>query len=119
MEKTYGLKFKVTELDLNLIYPQVGKDCNFGEVFSTDARILSNDLQVIDDDKKFFVDYNGALTVRTEIADKYPDIAKIIDPIAKELTDKIVTELNSKVDNDGQKDADVAKAFLKERGYID
>ncbi|PRZ40911.1 osmoprotectant transport system substrate-binding protein [Antricoccus suffuscus] len=119
LEKDYGTKFKVTELDLNLIYPQVGKDCNFGEVFSTDARIVSNKLQTLKDDKKFFVDYNGALTVRTDVLDKNPDIAKIMEPISKELTDKVVTEMNSKVDNDGEKPAAVAKAFLKDHGYID
>lgn len=118
LEKDYGMKFKVTELDLNLIYPQVAKDCNFGEVFSTDARIKSNDLVVLKDDKDFFVKYNGALTIRTEIADKYPDIAKIINPISKKLTSDEMRDLNAKVDIDGQKPAAVAKEFLKKNGYI-
>lgn len=120
LEKAYDFKFgTVKELDLNLIYPQVGKGCNFGEVFSTDARIVSNDLTVLQDDKKFFVEYNGALTVRKKVMDKYPDIAKIMNPISKLLTDDVITGLNSQVDNDGKREAVVAKAFLKKNGFID
>ncbi|PRZ40912.1 osmoprotectant transport system substrate-binding protein [Antricoccus suffuscus] len=119
VEKAYGTKFKVTELDLNLIFPQVGKDCNFGEVTSTDARVKSNDLVVLKDDKKFFVEYNAALTVKTDVLDKNPDIAKIFAPISKKLTSETMLGLNAKVDIDGDKPAAVAKEFLKKNGFID
>ena len=38
--------------------------CNFGEVFSTDGRIVANELTVLEDDQEFFVPYNAALTLR-------------------------------------------------------
>src|SRR5690625_4866235 len=47
LEDAYDMEFtEVVELDLNLIYTQVGDSCEFGEVFSTDARIVANDLLI-------------------------------------------------------------------------
>lgn len=119
LEKAYGMKFgTVVELDLGLIYTQVGKQCNFGEVFSTDGRILANNLTVLDDDKKFFVDYNAALTMRQETLDKYPAIATVMAPVSKALTNEAITKMNAAVDVDGKKDSDVAMEWLKDNNLL-
>lgn len=119
LEEAYGFEFsEVVELDLNLIYTQVGESCPFGEVFSTDARIVSNDLTVLEDDQEFFVEYKGALTLRQETQDEYPAIAEIMDPISAALTDEVVTELNGRVDNDGEQPRDVAEEWLEDQGLI-
>lgn len=119
LEQDYGIKFDpIVELDLNLIYPQVGSSCEFGEVLSTDARIVSNDLLVLDDDQSFFVPYQGAFTLRQETLDQYPEIADIIAPISEALTSDVVTELNGRVDNDGEEPRDVAEDWLTEQGLI-
>lgn len=120
LQKAYDFTFSgVVELDLGLIYTQIGKTCNFGEVFSTDGRIVANKLRILDDDKKFFVDYNAALTVRQEIVDKHPAIAEIMAPISQALTDEEITKLNAKVDVDGEKESDVAKEWLEGKNLID
>ena len=120
LQRAYGFEFtEVVELDLSLIYTQVGDSCNFGEVFSTDARIVSNDLVVLEDDQDFFVPYNGALTVREEVLEENPAIADIAGEISELLTDETITELNSQVDNEGGEYADVAQEFLRENGFID
>ncbi|MCW2134945.1 MULTISPECIES: glycine betaine ABC transporter substrate-binding protein [Crystallibacter] len=119
LEKAYGFEFsEVVELDLNLIYTQIGESCPFGEVFSTDARVVSNDLTVLEDDKEFFVEYQGALTLRQETLDKFPAIADIMAPISAELTNEVVTELNGRVDNDGEQPRDVAEEWLKSEGLL-
>ncbi len=119
LEQAYGFEFsEVVELDLNLIYTQVGESCEFGEVFSTDARILSNDLYVLEDDLGFFVEYAGAVTLRQETLDEYPAIADIFAPISEALTDEVMTELNGKVDNDGEQPRDVAEEWMTEAGFI-
>ena len=119
LEETYGFEFsEVVELDLNLIYTQVGEGCEFGEVFSTDARIVSNDLLVLEDDLDFFVEYAGAVTLRQETLDEYPAVAEILDPISAALTNEVMTELNGRVDNDGEQPRDVAEEWLTEQGFI-
>lgn len=119
LEEFYGFEFtSVVELDLNLIYSQVGEECSFGEVFSTDARVVSNELTVLEDDEGFFVEYQGALTLRQDTLDEYPAIADIMAPISAALTDEVITELNGQVDNDGEQPRDVAEEWLESEGLI-
>lgn len=119
-EEAYGFEYtSVVELDLNLIYTQIGESCQFGEVFSTDARIVSNDLLVLEDDQDFFVQYAGAMTLRQETLDEYPEIADIMAPIGEALTNEVITELNGRVDNDGEQPRDVAEEWLEEQGLLE
>ncbi len=119
LEKAYAFEFsEVVELDLGLIYTQVGGKCNFGEVFSTDGRIVANDLVNLEDDKGFFVEYNAALTMRQETLDKYPAIADLIAPVSEALTNEEITALNAKVDVDGEVEEDVAREWLEEKGLL-
>ncbi|RJN32599.1 ABC transporter substrate-binding protein [Nesterenkonia natronophila] len=119
LEEAYDVDFDAVELDLNLIYPQVGDSCEFGEVFSTDARIEANDLIVLDDDQDFFVPYEGALTLRQETLDEHPAIEELHQPVSEALTDEVVMELNGRVDTGGEDPRDVAEDWLMEQGFID
>ncbi len=119
LEKAYGFDFsEVVELDLGLIYTQVGESCPFGEVFSTDGRIVANDLVVVEDDKGFFIDYNAALTMRQETLDENPDISELFAGISEALTSEVITGLNAAVDVDGETAEDVAEEFLRSNGFI-
>ncbi|MFB9070115.1 glycine betaine ABC transporter substrate-binding protein [Citricoccus parietis] len=119
LEEAYGFEFsEVVELELNLIYTQVGDTCEFGEVFSTDARVASNDMVILEDDQEFFVEYQGAMTLRQETLDEYPAIAEIMAPISEKLTNETMMELNGKVDTDGEDPRDVAEEWLQDQGLI-
>lgn len=119
LEEAYGFEFtEVVELDLGLIYTQVGDTCPFGEVFSTDGRIVANDLAVIEDDEDFFISYNAALTMRQETLEENPAIADIMAPISEALTDETITELNARVDVDGEEPEAVATDFLESNGFV-
>lgn len=119
MEKAYGFEYTdVVELDLNLVYTQIGQKCPFGEVTSTEARIASNDLQVLEDDQKFFVEYRGALTIREETLKENPAIEEIMAPISKKLTAEVLIDLNGRVDLDGESEKDVAEEWLEDEGLI-
>jgi len=121
--KAYGItapKSQVKLLDTGVVYTQTAKGdgCNFGEVFATDGRIAALNLEVLRDDTHFFPNYNAALTLKQTLLMKYPSIADYIDPVAKKLDDKTMTDLNAKVDKDGEDPADVAKTWLKDNGLI-
>ncbi len=119
LEEAYGFEFTdVVELDLGLIYTQVGGTCSFGEVFSTDGRIIANELTILEDDEAFFVDYNAALTMRQETLDEYPAIEELMAPISEALTDEAITDLNARVDVDGETQEDVARDWLEENGLL-
>ena len=119
LEDAYGFEYsEVVEMALDLIYTQVGEGCEFGEVFSTDGRIVANDLRVLDDDEGFFVEYAGAVTLRQETLDEYPEIAEIMEAVSAELTDEIMLDLNARIDVDGEGERNVAEDWLTENGFI-
>jgi osmoprotectant transport system substrate-binding protein len=122
MEKAYGMKIptaNVTQMDTGIIYTQVAKGtCTFGEVFTTDGRIRAMKLRVMADDKHFFPNYNAAPEMNTKSLEKYPAMAKVIEPITKKLNNTVAQELNAKVDVDGQDPHDVAKDWLVKEGFV-
>ena len=46
------------------------------------------DLKVLQDDRNFFPKYNVALVLDQETAKKYPQIADLIAPVSKKLTNR-------------------------------
>lgn len=123
VQKAYGFALPgalVKTVDAGVIYTQIpsGTQCAFGEVGSTDGRIAAQNLVVLDDDKQFFVRYNAALTVRDDVAARYPQLAQIFGPITAKLTDDTVRAMNRQVDVDGALPEEVAQHFLETNGFV-
>ncbi len=123
VSENYGLKVAkpaTKRLKADAIYDAVaeGKTCTFGEVKSTDSRIAEFGLQILTDDQRVFPLYNPALTMRQETIDRYPEIAERINPVAAELDDATITELNARVEADGADPGAVAESWLTEKGLI-
>jgi osmoprotectant transport system substrate-binding protein len=95
-----------------------GRTCNFGEVFTTDGRVLTLDLAVLEDDRKSFPQYNAAVTVRADYLDRYPAIADVLEPVSAKLTNEVILELSVKIDGAGDDPAVVARDWLVEEGFV-
>ena len=122
VEKTYGFKVPSASqhlLDTAVVYTELAKGgtCNFGEVFTTDGRVASLKLNVLQDDKKFFPNYNPALSLRSDVAKKYPGLEALFKPIADKLTTEKLLALNKEVSVDGKKPRAVAEAWMKSEGF--
>ncbi|MET9498198.1 glycine betaine ABC transporter substrate-binding protein [Streptomyces sp. NPDC006552] len=122
MEEAYGMKIgagNITQMDSGIIYTQAAKgSCTFGEVYTTDGRIKAMNLRVTQDDKHFFPNYNAAPEINSAALKKYPQMAKVLEPITKRLDNTVAQELNAKVDVDGQDPHDVAKDWLVREGFV-
>lgn len=107
-------------LQTGIIYQATadGSQCKFGEVFTTDGRIAALDLVVLEDDRQFFPKYNPALTMRADFAERYPEVAEVMAPISAVLTDAAITELNKRVDVEGEDPAAVARQWLVDQGFV-
>ncbi|MFC4005157.1 glycine betaine ABC transporter substrate-binding protein [Prauserella oleivorans] len=120
VRKTYG--FPVTQsktFGTGAIYSAVANGtCNFGEVFTTDGRIAGLNLRVLEDDKKFFPQYNASVTLRKEFLDRYPQIADVMAPLTKALNNDEIIEMNKQVDVDGRDAAQVARDWMVDKGFI-
>lgn len=123
MEKEYGMKIpaaNIQKMDAGIIYTQVSKSnaCLLGEVFTTDGRIKAMDLDVLTDDRHFFPNYNAAPEIHASTVEKWPAIARLLDPVSAKLTTAVAQELNAKVDVDGEDPHQVAKDWLVAEGFI-
>jgi osmoprotectant transport system substrate-binding protein len=87
-------------------------------VFTTDARIASDKLVVLQDDKTFYPIYNIAPVVRQDTLQNNPKITDALNKLAPMLTDDVITDLNAQVDIEGKEFAAVAKAFLDQAGLL-
>jgi len=106
-------------LDTGTVYEATARGkCNFGEVFTTDGRIKSLGLTVLDDDKGFFPSYNVAPVLSTATLEEYPQLKDVFDQISPKLTDAQLQELNYRVDVEGEEPADVAFDWMVKEGFI-
>jgi osmoprotectant transport system substrate-binding protein len=121
LEHTYGFHLPASDVKTEargLIYTSLGKGspCNFGETYSTDARLIANRLVVLDDNLSFFPLYNGAETVRASILRRYPTLGPLFDLVLGRLTTPVITQLNSEVDLKGMPAQEVASKWLATEG---
>jgi osmoprotectant transport system substrate-binding protein len=128
MLKTYGLplgaangipRSNLRTLQTGAIYDAIAKgECTFGEVFTTDGRIAALHLTPLGDDKNFFPKYNASLVVRQDVLKEHPQLRQLFAPVAKALTNGVISQLNRQVDVDGREPADVAHEWLVQQGFL-
>jgi osmoprotectant transport system substrate-binding protein len=92
--------------------------CNFGEVFTTDGRIVALNLVVLEDDKNFFPRYNATIVMRDDFHSEHPEVSRVLAPIVEKLDNDIIRELNAEVDVDGRDPAAVARDWLVREGFV-
>jgi osmoprotectant transport system substrate-binding protein len=110
----------VTILDTGVVYSvtDAGNVCNFGEVFTTDGRILALDLSVLADDRQFFPLYNVAAVFDEQVLADHPELREIFASVSKEITTRTMLELNAQVDVEGRDPALVARDWLVQKGFV-
>jgi len=123
VQKDYGFSLPASSehlLDTAVVYTELAKGgaCNFGEVYTTDGRVASLKLNVIKDDRKFFPIYSPALSVRSDVAKKYPGLESLFRPIADKLTTETLLALNKEISVDGKKPRAVAEDWMRSQGFI-
>lgn len=122
LQKTYGMNLparNITHMDTGIIYTQAAKgSCVYGEVFTTDGRIASMGLAVMDDDRKFFPHYNAAPEVNSRTLKEWPEIADVLAPVTERLDNAVARELNAKVDVDGEDPHQVALEWMVAEGFV-
>lgn len=84
---------------------------------TTDATLKNYDLVILEDDKKLQNADNILPVVNAKEAGG-KEIADALGKLTKTLTTDDLVELNRKVDEERQKEADVANAYLKSKGLI-
>lgn len=121
-EDTYGVTWpedQQTVQEFAIIYQATadGDPCNFGEVFTTDGRIQSLDLALMEDTESAFISYLSAVQIDNDFNEENPDVAAVIEAISAAIDEALMTSLNAQVDVDGEFPEDVAAQYLKDQGF--
>ncbi len=123
LQQNYGLKFKsFTPVDIGLRYQVLDKgQADLSILFTTDAQLGASDkYTTLEDDKGVLPAGNVIfLTKPATIEQAGPDYAATIEKVQEGLTEKVMQELDARVDIDKEKPADVAAEYLTSAGYVE
>ncbi|MCW1000706.1 osmoprotectant ABC transporter substrate-binding protein, partial [Streptococcus anginosus] len=67
--------------------------------YSTDGRIISEDLKVLEDDRHLFPPYDASPVATNEIRARYPDLDKVMAKLAGAISNEEMQRLNFTADN--------------------
>lgn len=119
--KEYGFDFnKVYPMQIGLVYDAVeaGKmDVVLG--YTTDGRISSYDLVVLEDDLKFFPPYDCSPLATNELLKTHTEVKKILEKLVDKVSTEEMQKLNYESDNNLLEPAVVAQRFLEKHNYFD
>jgi len=91
---------------------------NAAMAYGTDGTISALNLVVLTDPLGAQPVYQPAPTVRKDVADTYPELATILNPVFEKLTLETLQSLNSQVAVDGRDPKTVASGWLKSAGFL-
>ncbi len=122
LEQNYGLKFKkFVPVDIGLRYEVLDKgQADLSIIFTTDAQLSNRkDVVILQDDQHVFPPGNVTFVARKATVDKAgPDMQKTIQLVQQGLTERVMRELNARVDIDRETPKQAAHEYLRESGYI-
>jgi len=115
-----GLAFKENKsMAPDLIYDALkNKQVDVISGFATEGRIPANNFVVLEDDKKYFPPYFAAPVVREELLAKAPEVAEVLNRPAGKVDDGTMARLNFEVAGKKRSPEEVAREFLKGKGWI-
>lgn len=116
----YGLNFKShVPVDMGLKYSAIENGSfDAAVVYTTDGLNRKVGLKILEDDRSFFPDYNGAFLVREDVLLKYPALEGILNQLAGRIPTEQMAELTYQVDVMGRSVDDVAREFLIGAGLL-
>ena len=116
LTKAYGeFNWKSSTVYDNSLKYEVLKngEADVAPAYTTEGQLTNKEeFTVLVDDKKFWPPYNLAPVIRNEVLEVNPDIAEILNNISSTLDTETMTNLNAKVDVDGQEYEAVAKEYF-------
>lgn len=118
--QAYGFEFgRVFPMQIGLVYDAVSQnevDVVLG--YTTDGRIASYDLVILEDDLHFFPPYDASPFADTALLEKKPEIKDILQLLVGKISTDEMQRLNFLADNNLIEPAIVAEEFLKEHNYF-
>ncbi|WP_437875858.1 glycine betaine ABC transporter substrate-binding protein [Sorangium sp. So ce513] len=116
VEQRYGIAFaRQRSMDPSLMYEAVRSgEVDVISAFSTDGRIVSFDLRVLEDDRRAIPPYDAVVLASARLAREHPEVVEALRGLEGAIDAARMRELNVAVDERGQSPAEAAASLLRE-----
>ena len=117
LQDRYGLSFADQRtMDPSLMYQAAAQgDVDVITAFSTDGRIATMDLTVLEDDRGAIPPYDAVMLVSDRLAGERPEVVAALEALVGAIDADAMRAMNLAVDATGRTPASVAEEFLSER----
>ena len=123
LREEYGLDFRrFVPVDIGLRYEVLDEgQADLSIIFTTDAQLSTrDDVVTLEDDRQVFPPGNVTFVARRQASEEAgPDMRETVERVQEGLTERVMQELNARVDIDREEPRTVARAYLRESGYIE
>ncbi len=109
----YGLPQSPIGLDHGLAYDAIGaKQIDVIDIYTTDAKIDSLGLRVLDDDRHYFPRYDAVVLYRLDVPARFPQAWAAIQSLAGRIDERAMIVMNARAELQGAGFDTIARDFL-------
>ena len=102
LAQRYGLKQTPAGLDHGLAYDAIGsKQVDVIDIYTTDAKIGSLGLRVLDDDQHYFPRYDAVLLYRLDVPTRYPQAWAALQALEGRVDETMMIAMNARAELQG------------------
>ncbi|AYW49469.1 osmoprotectant ABC transporter substrate-binding protein [Tetragenococcus halophilus] len=117
----YGFEFdQIYPMQIGLVYDALAAhrmDVVLG--YSTDGRVASYDLVMLEDDRQYFPPYDASPIINDELAQRDPEVKDAIDRLTGKIDTETMQKLNYQSDKNLVEPSIVAERFLEQHNYFE
>ncbi|HEM3472334.1 TPA: ABC transporter permease/substrate-binding protein [Streptococcus suis] len=119
LKNLYNLQLNVKTMEPALRYEAIKSgNVQIIEAYSTDSKVVTYKLKVLEDDKRLFPPYQAAPLLSKETLEKYPELEQVLGVLAGKISTEEMTQMNYAVDVEGKSAEQVAREYLEREGLL-
>ncbi|MBO4110064.1 ABC transporter permease/substrate-binding protein [Streptococcus suis] len=119
LKNLYNLQLNVKTMEPALRYEAIKNgDVQIVEAFSTDSKVVTYKLKILEDDKQLFPPYQAAPLLTKETLEKYPELEQVLGVLSGKISTEEMTRMNYAVDVEGKSAEQVAREYLEQEGLL-
>ncbi|AWX95127.1 ABC transporter permease/substrate-binding protein [Streptococcus suis] len=119
LKNLYNLQLNVKTMEPALRYEAIKSgNVQIIEAYSTDSKVVTYKLKILEDDKRLFPPYQAAPLLSKETLEKYPELEQALGVLAGNISTEEMTRMNYAVDVEGKSAEQVAREYLEQEGLL-
>ncbi|HFI0509350.1 TPA: ABC transporter permease/substrate-binding protein [Streptococcus suis] len=119
LKNLYNLQLNVKTMEPALRYEAIKSgNVQIIEAYSTDSKVVTYKLKILEDDKQLFPPYQAAPLLSKESLEKYPELEQVLGVLAGKISTEEMTRMNYAVDVEGKSAEQVAREYLEQEGLL-